>query len=76
MKAEKRTYLLFKGTSHVMRAEKVLIRAGIPCRLVPVPRTLSSQCGVCLRLTEPNVKPALRELESGGIELEDVHTEQ
>lgn len=75
MNDQKRTYLLFKGTSHVMRAEKLLIRAAIPSRVVPVPRTLSSQCGVCLRLAEPDVEPALRELEAGGVELENVHTE-
>ncbi len=75
MNGPTRTYLLFKGTSHVVRAEKLLNRAAIPCRLVPVPRTLSSQCGVCLRLAAPDVQPALREIEAGGVELEQVHTE-
>jgi len=31
-----------------MRAEKLLKDAGIPCRLIPVPRHLSSDCGTCL----------------------------
>jgi len=42
--------LLLNGTSRALRAEKVLQRAGIACKLIPVPRHLSSDCGVCLRV--------------------------
>jgi hypothetical protein len=31
-----------------MRAEKLLTEAGITCKLIPVPRQLSSDCGICL----------------------------
>jgi len=31
-----------------MRAEKLLKDAGLSCRLIPVPRHLSSDCGICL----------------------------
>ncbi len=40
---------LFESVSHAMRAEKLLEKAGIPCKLIPVPRHISSDCGVCLR---------------------------
>jgi hypothetical protein len=33
-----------------IRAEAALRAAGVTCALIPVPRTLSSQCGVCLRV--------------------------
>jgi len=42
------TVILFPTSAHVMRAEKLLKDAGIPCRLIPVPRHLSSDCGTCL----------------------------
>jgi hypothetical protein len=43
--------ILFKSVSHALLAEKILKEAGIPHKLIPVPRHISSDCGVCLRLT-------------------------
>jgi hypothetical protein len=33
-----------------MRAEKLLKDAGFSCKLIPVPRQLSSDCGICLSI--------------------------
>ncbi|PKN35133.1 MAG: hypothetical protein CVU61_05565 [Deltaproteobacteria bacterium HGW-Deltaproteobacteria-19] len=41
--------VLFDSVHHAMQAEKLLIEEGIPHKLVPVPRHISSDCGVCLR---------------------------
>lgn len=41
--------VLFPGTSAALRAEKVLKQAGIAIRLIPVPRELSSNCGIAVR---------------------------
>ncbi len=41
--------VIFPSMSGVLRAEKLLKAEGIPLKLVPVPRHLSSDCGVCLR---------------------------
>ena len=41
--------VLFESVSHALRAEKLIKAAQIPCKLIPVPRHLSSDCGVCLR---------------------------
>jgi uncharacterized protein YqgV (UPF0045/DUF77 family) len=51
---------LFDAVSHVMKAEKVLKSAGIPHKLIPVPRSISSDCGVCLRFL-PEQKEAIIE---------------
>ena len=40
---------LFYTTSSALRAEQVLGAAGIPVKLIPTPRQLSSDCGVALR---------------------------
>jgi len=40
--------ILFPTSAHVMRAEKLLKEAGLSSRLIPVPRHLSSDCGICL----------------------------
>lgn len=42
--------ILADSTSHALQIEKILIRQGLTCRLIPVPRHLSSDCGVCVRI--------------------------
>ncbi len=44
--------VLFPSVSHVMKAEKILIAAQIPIKIIPVPKSISSDCGVCIRIEE------------------------
>jgi hypothetical protein len=46
---ESTSVILFESISHALRAEKLIKAATISCKLIPVPRHLSSDCGVCLR---------------------------
>jgi len=43
--------VLFDSTSAVLAAERLLKKAGVPFKIIPVPRHLSSDCGVCLRFS-------------------------
>ena len=40
---------LFKSVSHVIAAERILKEAKVPHKIIPVPRKISSDCGVCIR---------------------------
>ena len=73
MTGEEYTVILVYSTSHALRAEKVLTKAGIPCKLIPVPRHLSSDCGVCIRIQRANQEAALQALEVAHVEVEGVH---
>jgi hypothetical protein len=42
--------LIFRGTHQVMAAEKQLKKGGVPMRLIPVPRSLTSDCGLAIRV--------------------------
>ena len=42
--------VLFKSSGHAVQAERKCKKAGINVRLIPVPREISSDCGVCLRI--------------------------
>jgi hypothetical protein len=42
--------ILFKSVNQTMWADKKLKENGIPYKLIPVPRTISSDCGVCIRI--------------------------
>lgn len=41
--------ILFKSVSYALKAEKILKACGIPHKLIPVPKQISSDCGICLR---------------------------
>jgi len=50
MEAPPYAVFLFPSVSHTLKAEKILKIAGIAHKLIPVPRHISSDCGVCLRV--------------------------
>jgi hypothetical protein len=50
--------LLFESVSAALAAEKVLKDRGIPNKLIPVPKHISSDCGVCLRLVADDLDRA------------------
>ena len=69
MNAKPETAVLFHTSSHAIRAEKILGQAGIDCRLTPVPRHLSSDCGVCIRVAQGDREVARDVLERAGLEV-------
>ena len=44
--------VLFQSVSGALRAEKLLKKKRIKYKLIPVPRHLSSDCGVCIRFSD------------------------
>ncbi len=61
------TYRLFNSASAVMLVARRLEKTGMRCKVVPIPREFSSECGVCLRtITEEeySVETVLRDLKS------------
>ncbi len=47
MKAD-RSVVLFHSTNAALRTEKLAADAGIRVKLIPVPRQMGSDCGVCI----------------------------
>jgi hypothetical protein len=50
--------ILFQSVHHVLRAEKLLAERGCPCKMIPIPRNVSSDCGVCLRVPSDRAESA------------------
>ncbi len=65
--------ILLYATSHAIRAEKVLKQTGIPSKMIPVPRHISSSCGVCVRVARADQEVARQALEQAGVEIEGIH---
>jgi hypothetical protein len=63
---------LFVSVSHALRAEKLLKGEGIPTKLIPVPRQLSTECGVCLRFS-PSLRPRLEKALDGKVGIAAIH---
>ena len=55
---------LFDSVSHVMKAEKILLQAGIRHKIIPVPRSISTDCGVCIRFAPELTEELLSALQS------------
>jgi len=62
MEAQGYVVFLFPSVSYALKAEKILKAAGIAHKLIPVPRHISSDCGVCLRITEDRQQDVEEEL--------------
>ena len=61
--------LLFQSISSALRAEKLLKKQGIAYKLIPVPRHLSSDCGICIRFLTEN-EPQIRKVLAGKVEIQ------
>ena len=68
MNTTQMSVILFHTSNHAFRAEKLLNARDISCRLVPVPRHLSSDCGVCLRIESSTQKMAVEILDNAKVE--------
>jgi hypothetical protein len=63
--------VLFQSVNGALLAEKLLKKQGIAYKLIPVPRHVSSDCGVCIRFLvqhESQIKKAL----AGKVEVQSI----
>ena len=65
--------ILVFSTSYALKVEKTLKGAGIACKLIPVPRHLSSDCGVCVRIEQAYRLVAEALLVSARVETEGIY---
>jgi len=54
-----------------LRSEKILKEMGISHKLIPVPRHISSDCGVCLRFTA-DLRSLIEEALTGKVEIREI----
>ena len=46
---------------------------GIACKLIPVPRKISSDCGVCIRVLQADVEAASQAIAAAQVEIEGIY---
>jgi len=65
--------VLFHSTAHAIRAEKVLQQAGLPIKLIPTPRQISSDCGMALRFTRADTESVAVTLKENRVPINGIH---
>jgi len=65
--------VLFHTTTAALRSEKTLKNAGFVVKLIPVPRELSSDCGIALRFDWASSEQVKKALEEAYVEIAGVH---
>jgi len=65
--------ITFPSTHYALKAEKVLEEAGLEIELIPVPRELSSSCGLAITILEEEEDKAVEILRENRVETEGVH---
>ncbi len=63
---------VFEATQSAIRAEKALKAAGFFIKLIPTPRELSADCGVCIRFAWAQREAIMGCLETAGVAVASV----
>ncbi len=65
-------YMIFKSMTHVLSAERAARANGVSCRMVPIPRNLSTDCGMCISVREEDKSAFLEAVEQKGFSPERI----
>jgi hypothetical protein len=65
--------VLFKNVHQIMMAEDLLNSSNIECDLVPVPREISSECGLAMILEDPFINSAMKLIYSSETEVQETY---
>lgn len=66
-------YMTFKSVSYAMKAEAALKKNEIQYKMIPVPRSISSSCGLCVRFYKDDMEKLNILIEKGGIDYEKIY---
>lgn len=70
---EPRCYLVMSATHQTMRAEKLLLAAGLPVKVVMKPQRIKSDCSLAIRADPADLERVLALLEENGLRPRGVH---
>ena len=60
--------IAFKNTNFAIKAEQCLLEQKLQVSVLPLPSQISAGCGICLRVNQEEIKPALKILADKNIE--------
>lgn len=66
--------ILVHSSSHAIQAERVLKRAGLAVKLIPTPRSLSSDCGSAVRIPAAEKEVCVQRLDEVGVPIDRIES--
>ena len=66
-------YFTFPTTFFALKAERVLNNTACAFKLVPVPRAISTSCGIALRCSGEEVEPIKTVFKENDVSFSDIH---
>jgi hypothetical protein len=63
--------VIFKSVHHALRSEKILKELDIPHKLIPVPRHISSDCGICIRFAS-HIRSQIEDALEGKVDISEI----
>ena len=60
-------FVIFKSMTYVLSAERIARKGAISCRIIPIPRNLSTDCGMCISVKSEERDAFLELLEEKGL---------
>ena len=59
--------ITFKSTNLAIRAEQCLLKTGTAVTVMPLPSQIHAGCGICLRVSQTDMRAAMSDLQNDGI---------
>lgn len=67
-------YITFKSVSYAMKFESAIKKQDINIKMIPVPRSISSSCGFCVRFNLEILDKIMEEININKMEYEKIYT--
>lgn len=66
-------YMTFKSVSYAMKVENALKKNDIQFKMIPVPRSISSSCGLCIRFFKDDIEKLKSIIENNSLVYENIY---
>lgn len=66
-------YMTFKSVSYAMKVEAALKEQNLQYKIIPVPRSISSSCGLCVRFLKDDLDKLKSIIENNNLVYEKIY---
>lgn len=66
-------YMTFKSVSYAMKVETALKKCGVNFKIIPVPRSISSSCGLCVRFHKEDMEKFKEIIEKNSLVYDNIY---
>ena len=68
-------YMTFKSVSYAMKVEAALKKHNVQYKIIPVPRSISSSCGLCVRFCREDLDALQSIIAKNSLVYDKIYTE-